>query len=275
MSESSSWVTRGFDAFMRGQCGNSGQNLYVSKSGVLQRIHQFDITGNGYIDLIFCNAQNHWEQPPSFVYTDPLKTPQRLELHSRGAQSGALADLNGDGMADLVLGFKKDGIHPQLNALVYYGTQEGITGRFHQELPAPMCRSVAVGDAKGSGRPAIAFMLESGLRMFYQTALGFELKSYDDLEIFGNQICFFDLDRDGYDDLIVRSEEGALRALHERDLPALDAALHVNICRKILPTPAESGAVARGCASEVGRSEDGIRICAGPELAPADSCGAG
>ena len=36
------------------------------------------------------------------------------------------------------------------------------------------------------------------------------MKSYDDLEIFGSHICFFDLDRDGHDDLIVRSEEGAL-----------------------------------------------------------------
>ena len=45
------------------------------------------------------------------MYTDPLKSDRHVELFSRGAQTGALADLNGDGFDDLVLGFIKDGIH--------------------------------------------------------------------------------------------------------------------------------------------------------------------
>ena len=37
------WITEGFEGFSRGSFGNGGQNLYVSKKGVLQRIFQFDL----------------------------------------------------------------------------------------------------------------------------------------------------------------------------------------------------------------------------------------
>ena len=46
------WVTSGFEGFRQGTFGNGGQNIYVSKAGVLQRIHQPDINRNGYIDLL-------------------------------------------------------------------------------------------------------------------------------------------------------------------------------------------------------------------------------
>ena len=52
------WITEGFDAFRRGTFGNAGQNLYVSKAGVLQRIYQYDLDKNGYFDLVFANCQD-------------------------------------------------------------------------------------------------------------------------------------------------------------------------------------------------------------------------
>ena len=42
------WRTRGFEAFRRGTFGNAGQNLYVSRAGVLQRIHLFDLNKDGW-----------------------------------------------------------------------------------------------------------------------------------------------------------------------------------------------------------------------------------
>ena len=61
------WVTEGFEAFRAGTFGAGGQNLYVSRAGVLQRIHQFDVDGDGHLDLLFCNSQDHWERPPAYV----------------------------------------------------------------------------------------------------------------------------------------------------------------------------------------------------------------
>ncbi|MDP7347050.1 MAG: hypothetical protein QF735_02410, partial [Phycisphaeraceae bacterium] len=83
-------TTRGFDAFARGTFGNAGQNLYVSRGGVLQRIFQFDVNRNGYVDLVFCNSQNHYEQAPAYVYRDPLgggaSSADRVELPAEGAR---------------------------------------------------------------------------------------------------------------------------------------------------------------------------------------------
>ena len=70
MSESKTWVTRGFEGFSRGSMGNAGHNLYVSRAGVLQRIYQFDLNGDGYIDLVFSNDHDHGEKPrPSAIAT--------------------------------------------------------------------------------------------------------------------------------------------------------------------------------------------------------------
>jgi len=77
MGSPSIWMTRGFEEFRRGTFGNGGQNLYVSRSGVLQRIHQYDFNGDGYLDLVFCNSQNHWERPPTYVFGDVLGDPFR------------------------------------------------------------------------------------------------------------------------------------------------------------------------------------------------------
>ena len=204
------WVTRGFEAFREGEFGNAGQNLYVSHAGVLQRIFQFDLTGNGYLDLVFCNSQAHWEKPDSLVYHDPLGSCFCQGVRSHGARTGAVADLNGDGYDDLILGFVKDGIALDLNAMVYYGSPEGLTEKYQIALPAPRCTSVAVGDFNGDGKPDIAFLTDGRVRIFTQTDLGFEFQHFVDFDIKGQQLAADDLDQDGYSDLLVRTEDGGI-----------------------------------------------------------------
>src|SRR6186997_1125284 len=69
------WRQRGFEDFRQGTFGNSGQNLYVSRAGVLQRIFQFDLNRDGFLDLVFCNSHGKLEHPPVFVYPQPLQNP--------------------------------------------------------------------------------------------------------------------------------------------------------------------------------------------------------
>jgi len=217
MPRSGAWVTEGFEAFREGTFGNGGQNLYVSRAGVLQRIHQFDLNGDGYFDLIICNSQPHGEQAPSFVYHDALGQAERAEILSDGAWSGMVADLNGDGYDDLIIGMTSNGARSDLNAFVYYGSPEGFTERHMGLLPAPMCVSVTVGDFNGNGRPDVAVVCKpSGdgdhqVRIFSQTELGLEMKRFTDTGIAAFQITASDVDGDGFADLVTRTEDGQVR----------------------------------------------------------------
>ena len=64
------WTKEGFEAFRKGTFGNSGQNIYVSKNGVLQRIYNMDIDGNGYPDIPFANSHRAGERQAIKVFTD-------------------------------------------------------------------------------------------------------------------------------------------------------------------------------------------------------------
>ncbi len=215
MAVSGVWTTEGFEAFGRGTFGNGGQNLYVSRAGVLQRIHQYDLNRNGFADLVICNSQPHGEQPPSYLYVDPLGARDRIELPSDGGWSGTVADLNGDGYDDVVIGMTSNGERSDLNAFVYYGSPDGFSERRHLRLPAPGCVSVGAGDFNGNGRVDLAMVCmrkgrvpDRGVRIFYQSELGFELKQFADLDISANQLVVEDVDEDGYADLVVRTVDG-------------------------------------------------------------------
>ena len=64
------WTKEGFEAFRKGEFGNGGQNIYVSKKGILQRIHNFDVDGNGYPDIPYANSHGLRERQPVKVYTE-------------------------------------------------------------------------------------------------------------------------------------------------------------------------------------------------------------
>ena len=87
MAQKDVWTTRGFDAFSAGTCGFAGHNLYVSRGGILQRIHQYDFARDGYLDLVFCNSQDHLEMPPVTLYREALDNPLPSELPADGPSS--------------------------------------------------------------------------------------------------------------------------------------------------------------------------------------------
>ncbi len=212
------WTTSGFEGFRAGTFANAGHNLYVSRAGILQRIHHFDLDQNGHFDLVICNSQAHYEMPPAGVYRDPFGRCEYLELPGDGARSGAVLDLNGDGFDDLVLGNHYNGVDKFMNATIYYGSPDGWSERRIQRLPAPRCTSVAAGDFNGDGRPDLAFLCADDfspiagrkVRVFYQSELGFESRRYVDLEIDADQIGAGDLDGDGMAELLVRSGDGEI-----------------------------------------------------------------
>lgn len=205
------WSKNSFDDFMKGTLGNGGQNLYVSKNGVLQRIFQYDITGNGYPDLLFANSHSMNERPPLHLYKSIFCSEKPQELRSNGAYDGIMCDLTGDGKMDMVIACQHNGVHSDITSILYFSSEEGISEKYLAELPAPGALGVAAGNFDGSGKNALAFIGNKNIRIFYQTELGIEACKYTDIPSNAISVACGDLDNDGYDDLYVLCDDGKMK----------------------------------------------------------------
>ncbi len=203
------WTTEGYDAFKRGTFGNSGQNIYVSKKGILQRIFQYDLDKNGYVDLVFANCQNHHEAAPSYVYK---LNGERDVLPGQGSYSGMVVDIDGDGYQDVVVAGCNDMAAPFASTDIYFGSKDGYSENLHIKIPTPWTVDCCYGDFNGKGEPMLAFASKEyqSVRIFEKTKLGcYEWTEYKDLifDYLPRMIEGADLDGDGYDDLIVRPDD--------------------------------------------------------------------
>jgi len=199
------WVTEGIHGFSEGTMGNGGQNLYVSQKGVLQRIFQYDINGDGHPDLLFANSQSMYERPPVHVYQDVLHSPKYEELPSNGTYDGLLADLFHSGCEDLVIACQHNGTHSDVTAIIYFGNPEGLSEKYKMELPAPNATSVATGDLNGNKKMDLVFVSNGILRVFYQQERGFNPSVFTDIPVRAEAIAIADLDGDGFADLCFKA----------------------------------------------------------------------
>lgn len=203
------WIKKGFDDFSKGTLGNGGQNIYISANGILQRIFQYDVNGDGYPDLLFANSQSMGERPPVYLYHDPLNCPDYAELPSNGSYDAVMTDINGDGYDDLIIACQNNGAHMDITSIIYYGSPDGLSERYKVELPVPDATGVVAGDFNGDGKNDLVFLREHGLRVFYQTELGILPFQYTDIDLDSYSIAAADLDGDGCCDLYAKLADGS------------------------------------------------------------------
>lgn len=224
------WSLKGFDALSKGTLGNAGQNLYISKKGVLQRIWQFDVNSDGYVDILVTNSHGYNEHPYANIIYDPTGTPVIQNVLTQDGQAGQVADINDDGFDDLVIATANDGHHLDLTSYVYFGGKDGITENRKIDLAARCCTCASVGDVDGDGKKEICYLIEDGsicrnfrenkrIRVYRQGDLGFQMDAYQDYTALldpenpesSDRIMWFisaDIDGDGCDDLYCRTAEG-------------------------------------------------------------------
>ena len=96
------WTKEGFEAFRNGTFGNGGQNIYVSKNGVLQRIFNMDIDGNGHPDIPFANSHRAGERQAIKVFTDYPSFDKFDLLATNGPADGFVCEANDDGTYGII-----------------------------------------------------------------------------------------------------------------------------------------------------------------------------
>lgn len=200
------WTKKGFDEFKKGFLGNGGQNIFVSKAGVLQRIFNFDINGDGYPDIPIANSHSMNERPMLHIY-DGFGTKEPISLPGEGAFNAIFVDLTGNGTEDLVVCCQHDGVHTDVSSRIFFASDEGLSEKYCTELRAPNSMCVAAGDFNGSGKKSLAFQSENEIRVFYNGDLGIEANKYEKLDVKCLSMASGDLDGDGYDDLYIMNGE--------------------------------------------------------------------
>ncbi|NMA42478.1 MAG: VCBS repeat-containing protein [Oligosphaeraceae bacterium] len=203
------WITSGFDGFRAGTFGNGGANLYVSRAGILQRIYQYDLTGNGYFDIVFANCQNHHESAETFVYSNILSgSTDCAKLPAQGGACGCTGDFTGSGYTDLVVCNRYDMAHPYASSEIYFG---GADGKYsedrHIRIPTPWAEYCAAGHWDSARTASLAFALVpyKKVRIFKATDCGIEWMRYIDLDLPIGPMVSADLDGDGFDELLIQT----------------------------------------------------------------------
>ena len=217
------WSVSGFEALSKGQCGDSGRNLYVSKKGVLQRVWRFDVNNDGYTDILVANSHDYSEHPDTFVIKDPCGDAKVYGVPTNACQAGHVCDFNGDGIDDVIIAANNDGHHCDLSSFLYIGGKDGISEDRKIDLAAPGCCCVVSGDFDGDGEIELCYLVSTSpedsfspsklfdyrLRVYHKNDMGISIENFREYP--APDITWFvaaDVDGDGVDDLYCRTKSG-------------------------------------------------------------------
>jgi hypothetical protein len=129
-----------------------------------------DLNGDGRPEVIFANQRSDSFNVDSYIYWGQAGGPYgvqyspsaRTDLPTSGADSVAVADLNGDGRPEVIFANWYNGSTYNVNSYIYWGQAGGPYGVQYSPsartgLPTSGADGVAVADLNGDGRPEVIF----------------------------------------------------------------------------------------------------------------------
>jgi len=206
---------------------NDGARTFVTTSllkihGAL-RVDAADMDGDGHTDLVFCRQSDFTLSEPDHVTSlivwnhssarSDFNTPEYTEFATRACADQAVADLNDDGLLDLVFANYRDGNDHTPASLVYLNNGLRMGSVTPISLPTHAAGSVLVVDLDEDEHPEVIFgaytdasadTWELKTRIYWGSGAGPSAGDRTDVSSVGSpHVAAADLDGDGIHELIV------------------------------------------------------------------------
>ena len=222
------WRQTTFLDLLGGTLGDGGANSYVAADGSIRLINQWDLNGDGFVDLSFPSSHDNNYGVDSYIYWSGssflTKPPTRLP--GNGANAQTIADLNKDGLPDIVIANEFNGTKTELSSYIYWGSPKGYGTQNRAELPTVGATAVAAADLNGDGHVDLVFassgrsyqfskaggdfiFLRPVSDIYWGSAQGFSPERVSQLPTFhARDVKIADLNHDHFPDIVFANQGG-------------------------------------------------------------------
>ncbi|MFN0170758.1 MAG: FG-GAP repeat domain-containing protein [Bryobacteraceae bacterium] len=210
------WTDDTYADFRAGQFDASGHNLIATAKGELKTVYRFDLNTDGFLDLVFSTSHDFVTAPPATLYqVAGGRGPGRAsELPPMGTSHAAVADLNKDGVLDLVLTPNNNWVTARRYLFILWGGSDGWSAKRMTNLLTMAPRALRIADVDNDGWLDIAVINgsrwapedgpETLLRVYWGSEHGFRQEAYfERVERNAVDLEVADLDGDKRPELVV------------------------------------------------------------------------
>ena len=196
-SNPEAWTQDTFEDFSRGQLGNVGNNIYVTREGKVETIQRWDLNEDGFLDIIFNSTHDRMSWvPPTLAEVDSSGKVSSRKLSVLGSKAAVVGDFNKDGYSDIVFMPNQQNVQGSSRyylTIIYGGPDGWPASRTQRPLPLYNPSAIEKADLNADGWPDLVlaenFSGKPGYRdghfmsVYWGSEDGFKVDSLSQFEI--------------------------------------------------------------------------------------------